>query len=45
MQTIQSPSNLPSSKTITEQTPPRGLSANWRMVDGKLVCAWFKNPD
>jgi|GEM_PF-5798480 len=31
--------------TLTEKKPPRGLSMNWQMVNGKLVCAWVKSPD
>jgi len=31
--------------SVTEKKPPRGLSAQWQKVEGKLICVWFKNPD
>jgi len=45
MQAIKRPTTETPSFTVTEKTPPRGLSMNWQVVDGKLICAWVKNPD
>jgi hypothetical protein len=43
-------SHKPETETITTyltHTSPRRntLRAQWQLVDGKLVCKWFKNPD
>jgi len=31
--------------TLTENKPPRGLTKNWQIVNGQLVCAWVKHPN
>jgi len=45
MYTIQRPLVATTSLPVTEAKPPRGLSMNWQVVNGKLACTWVKNPD
>jgi hypothetical protein len=46
--TISQPPQVKASElpTLTvSPTPHRGLYARWEVVNGKLTCKWFNNPD
>lgn len=33
------------SAPVATSQPPRGLFAQWDVLDGKLTCKWVKYPD
>jgi len=45
MQLIQRPLPTTVPTVPVSQPTPTGLHAKWEMIDGKLTCVWFKQPD